>query len=226
MSTLGRQDVNPVRERGQVEMDESMGAWLDALASDTSAPGGGAAAGLLVATGAALVEMACGLTLHREKFRAVAGLMQATRARATALRARATELRAEDSAAFTAVTAAYALPRQSEAEKDSRSARIQKALHLATEVPLQTATVGAEILELAAAIAAAANPNVISDVGAAALSARAGVEASALNVRINLNAIKDAAYVQQRRGELEAVLARAEAAATKALAPVRAAIGW
>jgi formiminotetrahydrofolate cyclodeaminase len=207
-------------------MDESLGDWLDALASDKSAPGGGAAAGLMVATGAALVEMACGLTLHREKFRAVEGLMEATRARAAALRARATQLRAEDSAAFDAVTTAYALPRQSEAEKETRSASIQDALHLATEVPLQTASVGAEVLELAAAIAAAANPNVISDVGAAALAARAGVEASALNVRINLNALKDAGYVAERRGELEAVLARAEAAATQALAPVRAAIGW
>ncbi len=87
-------------------MDETLDGWLDALASQSATPGGGAAAALLVATGAALVEMACGLTLGREKFKDVEALMIATRSAAGDLRARADRLRIEDSAAFDEVSAA------------------------------------------------------------------------------------------------------------------------
>lgn len=206
-------------------MDETLEGWLAALASGSPTPGGGAASGLLIATGAALVEMASALTIGREKFRAVEPLMQRTAARASELRAAADALRTADAEAYDAVSGAYALPRATAEEKAARSARIQEALRGATEVPLRTAGVGVEVLELAAAMVDGVNPNVISDVGAGALSARAGAEAAALNVRINLVAIKDPAYVGAQREAISGLMVRAEAAALTVLAAVHAAIG-
>jgi formiminotetrahydrofolate cyclodeaminase len=205
-------------------VDETLASWLDALASQSATPGGGAAAALLVGTGAALVEMACGLTIGREKFKHVEALMIAARSEAGTLRARADRLRIEDSAAFDEVSAAYALPRGTLEEKALRTERIQHALRRATEVPLQSTETGVLVLEQAAAIAARANPNVISDVGAGALSARAGAEASALNVRINLAAIKDLAYAHDRSAVLGELLRRAAAATDTVLSVVNAAI--
>jgi formiminotetrahydrofolate cyclodeaminase len=206
-------------------MDETLEGWLTALGSGNPTPGGGAASALLIATGAALVEMTCNLTMGREKFRQVEDLMRRSGARAVALRAEADRLRGADAAAYDAVSDARALPRGTTEEKQARAARVQEALRGATEVPLRTAEVGVETLELAASIAEGVNPNAISDLGAAALSARAGAEAAALNVRINLVAIKDVAYAEQRRAALSALMVRAEAAALNVLAAVHAAIG-
>lgn len=203
----------------------SLVGWLDALAGSGPTPGGGAAAGLLAATGAALVEMACNLTIGREKYRAAEPLMLETRTRAAALRAQADTLREEDSSAYDAVSAARALPRATPEEKSARSAAIQQALRYATEVPLRTAALAMEVLQLASAIVEQANPNVISDVGAGALAARAGMDASGLNVRINLVAIKDEQYVARQGAALDSVLARGNAAADRVLAAVHAAIG-
>jgi formiminotetrahydrofolate cyclodeaminase len=205
-------------------MEETLNGWLDALASNAATPGGGAAAALLVATGAALVEMACGLTIGREKFKDVEPQMLQTRAAAANLRAEADRLRVEDSSAFDEVSAAYALPRATPDEKTFRTAQIQHALRHATEVPLRSTETGIAVLELAAAIASSANPNVISDVGAGALSARAGAEASALNVRINLASIKDEGYRSDRGAVLTQLLARAATATDTVLAAVNSAI--
>ena len=206
-------------------IEESLHGWLDALASDTATPGGGAAAALMIATGAALVEMVCGLTIGREKYREVEPLMIQTREKAAAVRVTAESLRREDSAAFDAVSAAYALPKGTPEEKQARSARIQEALRGATEVPLRTVVAGVELLDLAASIAQVANPNVVSDVGAGTLAARAGTDAASLNVRINLASIKDQEYVAMQKAALEALLARAVVTTDQVLSVVRKAIG-
>ena len=205
-------------------MSESVDGWLEALASEAPAPGGGAAAALLIAVGAALVEMVCNLTIGREKYRDVEPLMLETRTSAAALRRLADRLREEDTAAFESVTAAYGLPRATVEEKAARSVRIQEALRSATSVPLRTAEAGVGVLELAERVAVVANRNVISDAGAAALSARAGTDAAALNVKINLAAIRDPDYVSVQSAAIEAFLARAGRASGAVLSAVDATI--
>jgi formiminotetrahydrofolate cyclodeaminase len=198
----------------------TMDEWLEALASPVPAPGGGAAAALLVATGAALIEMASQMTLGREKYQAVEPLMRESAAAAAALRWSAADLADQDSAAFAGVSAAYALPRATDEEKAERNRRIQAALKQATAVPLRTTECGVGVLEQAAGIAAVVNRNLVSDIGAGVLAARAGTEAAALNVRTNLAALKDAAYVAEQAAVLAALLTRATAAADRAQAAV------
>jgi formiminotetrahydrofolate cyclodeaminase len=206
-------------------VEETLQEWLAGLAAPTATPGGGSAAALMVAAGAALVEMVCGLTIGREKFRAVEEQMRHTATQAALLRAEATRLREEDERAFGAVARAYALPRTTPEEKAARSAAIQHALHGATETPLRAVTVAVEVLELTAVIAAQANPTVISDAGAAVLAAHAGAQAAALNVRINLTLLRDQPFVARVRAELEALLARGEIATQTTLTTVHAALG-
>jgi len=206
-------------------MDETLEGWLAALASARPTPGGGSAAALLIATGAALVEMACNLTAGRERFSAVEPLMRESIVLAKAMRGEAATLRLADSAAYDAVSAAYALPRATAEEKGIRAAAIQDALRGATEVPMQQVQIGLAVLELAARLAEAANPNVISDVGAGALAARAGVDAAALNVRINLTLLKDPSYVEAQGSALASQMARAATTAAHVLDAVDAAIG-
>jgi formiminotetrahydrofolate cyclodeaminase len=170
---------------------QPIGAWLDELASAAPAPGGGAAAGLTAATGAALVAMVCNLTVGKPRYAAHEETMTAALARATELRAQALWLAEEDARVFGAVAAAYRLPRETEDDRRARSEAIRAALVEAAGVPLRTAEVAAEIIALARRILDGANVNVISDVAVAASSARAALEAAVVNVEVNLAALGD-----------------------------------
>src|SRR2546425_12846338 len=90
--------------------EETIARFLDELASGAPVPGGGAAAALEAALGAALVSMVCNLTIGKEKYRDYEQTMVEARATAEGLRAQARALVAEDSASFSAVGAAYARP--------------------------------------------------------------------------------------------------------------------
>jgi formiminotetrahydrofolate cyclodeaminase len=172
--------------------DESIGDWLDALASAAPAPGGGAAAGLQVAMAAALVEMVCNLTIGRPAYADHEAAMSAARDRARTLRADAVALVGEDAAAFSAVISAYKLPRESDDERGVRSEAIQRALASAADVPCRVARDAAETVSLGESILDGANPNVVSDIAAAAAAARAALDTARVNVEVNAASITDA----------------------------------
>src|SRR5579859_4956526 len=122
--------------------------FLDALASSTPTPGGGSASALAAAMGAAMVAMACNLTVGREKFQAVEADLRAVLTQATALQAQLTAAVDEDTRAYDAVSQAYKLPKASDAEKQARTAAIQQALQGASEVPLRVAQAAADVARL------------------------------------------------------------------------------
>ena len=183
--------------------DLKIGDWLDDLASESSAPGGGAAAALDAAVGAALISMVCNLTIGRPKYAEYDDTNKAALETATRLRAEALELAEADEAAFTKVTDAYKLPRATDEEKAARTAAIQASLIDAAGVPLRTAALCAEIISLAVKIEPGSNTNLISDVAVAAASARAALDSAALNVEINLGAMNDAANRDRIAAELK-----------------------
>jgi len=191
--------------------EQPIGSWLEELSSSAPAPGGGAAAALEVAMAAALVEMVCNLTIGKPAFAEHEALMTEARDRCAVLRVQATGLAAEDADAFTAVIAAYRLPK----EQDDRDGRIQDALVGAAEVPRRTAAAASEVLDLAERIVPGANPNVVSDAAAAAGAARGALQAALVNIDANRASITD----ESLRAELDDVaesierdLARADAA--------------
>jgi formiminotetrahydrofolate cyclodeaminase len=194
--------------------DETIGGWLDELASSAPAPGGGAAGALEVAMGAALVEMVCNLTIGKPAFAEHEATMTAARGRATEIRHDAVGLAAEDAAAFDAVIAAYRLPKDDE----GRPARIQEALAVAADVPRRTAAAASEVIDLAGQIVPGANPNVVSDAAAAAGAARGALQASLVNIDANRASITD----PQLRGELDEAARAIERDLTRADAVVAA----
>ncbi|MFL6073421.1 MAG: cyclodeaminase/cyclohydrolase family protein [Mycobacteriales bacterium] len=175
-----------------------MREWLDRLASSAPAPGGGAAAAVQAAVGAALLEMVCNLTIGKPRYAAVEEAMTVARAEASAARAEALELADADAEAFGAVSEAYRLPR----EQEDRPARIQQALVGAAEVPLRTAELATRLIALAGSIRADANQTVVSDVAVAAVSARAALESAVINVEVNLALITDAGVRDRLAGQL------------------------
>ena len=188
--------------------DEAIRLFLDELAASGATPGGGSAAAVAGAMGAALVSMVCNLTIGKEKFSGVEAQMKEILARSEALRAELTQLMADDVAAFNAVMAAFRLPKATEADKRGRGEAVQASLKQATLTPLATARACAEVIELCQSVVDMGNPNAISDAGAGAACAQAGLKAAALNVFINLPSLKDESFVLTRRAELEQILTR------------------
>lgn len=177
--------------------DLSLVAFTDALAARTPTPGGGSLAAYMAACGAATASMAMRFT-SGEKYAAVASRMAECAEELDRLRARALGLVQSDSASYDRVTAAYALPKSTEAEKSTRTAAIQAALTGALEVPFETMQVSVEALGLAAEAAGSINPNLASDCASGALALGAAVESAWLNVKINAGSIKDAEYVKAK----------------------------
>ncbi len=182
--------------------EETIGSWLDRLASAAPAPGGGAAAAMNAAVGAALVAMVANLTVGREKYAEHEAHVREVRDRADALRVRAVRLADDDAEAFTALMATYRLPRDSETDKAHRTTAIQEATRTAARVPLDIAATAAEVIGLAESLPGRSNPSVLSDVGVAAASAMSALESAALNVEINLASLHDADVKAELTAEL------------------------
>lgn len=181
---------------------ETIGEWLGDLASAAPSPGGGAAAAMNAAIGAALISMVCNLTVDNPRYAEHKPTMSRVRDRADALRRDCLSLADADSRAFGAVVAAYKLPKATEEDKRARTGAIQDALAHAAEVPLRTAALAAEVIDLAEDILPGANVNVLSDVAVAASSARAALDSAVVNVEINLAAMHDEAARRTIAGPL------------------------
>jgi formiminotetrahydrofolate cyclodeaminase len=181
-----------------------VGDWLDALASDAPAPGGGAAAALNLAVGAALVSMVCNLTIGKPRYADHEATMKEVLDLAEAQRAAAVDLAHEDAAAFAGVSAAYRLPKDSDENKAARTAAIQEALGAAADVPLATVAAAVDVIGLAGRILDGANVNVLSDVAVAASSARSALQAARINVEVNLTSMSEPARRDALQARLEA----------------------
>jgi formiminotetrahydrofolate cyclodeaminase len=186
--------------------DGSVQALLDELAGSSATPGGGSAAALAGAMGAALLNMVCNLTISKKQFAAVEDELRGVLEEAEALRRQLTSLADADTRAFDRVMAAYRLPKETEEERATRQAAIQRALQAATQVPLETAAACATVVKLTARVIAKVNPNALSDAGTAALLAEAGLRGAQLNVGINLTSIRDPDFGQEKQKHLTQVL--------------------
>lgn len=205
--------------------NSSIATFLDDLASERPTPGGGGAAAICGAIGAALVSMVANLTIGKKNYEAVSEDLAAVNAKAEALRAELTGAIEEDVVAFDAVMGAYGLPRATDEEKAQRTAAIQAALKEATLAPLRAVKACYEVILLSAAVADKGNLNVISDAGVAVLAANAGLRSAALNVYINAKSIKDREFADKQIAEVEALLAQAAETTESVYRIVRTKIG-
>jgi formiminotetrahydrofolate cyclodeaminase len=183
-----------------------LGTFLDELASGAPTPGGGSAAAIMGAMGAALVSMVCNVTIGKKGHEAVESEMKSVRDESEKLRLRLTALVAEDVAAFDALMAAYRLPKSSEEDKSRRATAIQSSLLGATETPLKCARACAEVVALSRRAGEKGYASVISDAGVGVLAANTALRSAALNVYINAPSLKDRDYADAATAELEQLL--------------------
>jgi len=170
--------------------DQTIGDFLDELAGRVPAPGGGAAAALLAAQGAALLGMVARYTTG-EKYAEHQVTVSRIISEVDELRNIALRLADADADAFLAVADAYRLPRSTGEEQAARAAAVGQALANAAWPPAQVISLAGMVVDLAEALVVIGNHNVISDVAAAAECARAAASTARINVEINLAAVSD-----------------------------------
>ena len=190
---------------------DSIETFLTELASAAPTPGGGGAAAISGAMGAALVSMVCNLTIGKKKYVEVEAELKEVLAKSEGLRVVLTGMIGEDVQAFDAVMGAYGLPKATDDEKAARAEKIQAALKTACDVPLACCRACRAVIDLAAITADKGNLNVVSDAGVAVLSAYAGLRSAALNVYVNAKGLDDRAFAGERLKELETLLGEAGA---------------
>ena len=178
-------------------VDYKVSEFMQLLASEAPAPGGGSAAALAGATGASLAAMVAALTLGKEKYREHEVQTAVLQDNGNKLQARFLELIDADTAAFNEVSAAYKLPKQTAEEKTKRQEAIEDALKNATKTPFAMMEAALECLRVVATAVGKTNVSAASDLGVAAYSLRAATEGAWLNVLINLGGIKDETFVIQ-----------------------------
>jgi methenyltetrahydrofolate cyclohydrolase len=199
---------------------ETIDRYLHRLASSEPIPGGGSAAALVAAAGAALVAMVARICEASPKYAANRELSSRLAACGDEMIKQLDAARDRDEKAFARVVAAQLLPRSTEAEKESRTGVLEAALIGAAEEPLHAAAIALDVLRLAAQALEIPNRNLASDVGCAAEFGYAALAACTYNVRVNHRYIRNDALIDKQ----EKTLRRYDDEATMLLSKVRAAV--
>ncbi len=181
---------------------EPLEKYITDAASGNPTPGGGSVSALVGALGTTMAEMSANFTMGREKFKNVEPQVKQILDVCTKGREDLLVLMQKDTEAYEKVSNAYGMPKSTPEEKAARTQTIQNALTHAMEIPLVTARCCLKMLEAIQELVNIANPNLISDVGAAAIFAEAALRGARLNVEANLATLKDEALVSNIRKQI------------------------
>jgi len=176
--------------------------YLEKAAAGTAVPGGGSVAALNASLAAGLTEMVANLTIGKKGYEAVADEMHDIAGRAAELREKLTAAIDRDADAYSAVMAAFKLPKATDPEMELRKQEIQKAFKQAALVPLEVANHAVNVIDLAGRAVDSGNKNAVTDGVVAAMNARTAALAALYNVKINLVSIEDDEFVKELTREI------------------------
>lgn len=172
------------------------------LASEEVPPGGGSAAAISGLMGASLLEMAVNYSLKSPDQAVDSELLLAKQADLSRLHIELTILIDRDALALRGLLAAAGLPENGAEKEQARRLALQKAIKLAAEVPIETASACLEVVEIAKAIVTKVDKLVVSDLMAGVAMAHAGIVGSLLSTAINLNEMEDESLVKALKGQI------------------------
>jgi glutamate formiminotransferase/formiminotetrahydrofolate cyclodeaminase len=189
--------------------------FVDELSRDSATPGGGSVAALCGALSAALSSMVAALTWSGKGLEERRPQMREWGESAQAAQDWFLTAADRDASAYQKVLQARRLPRKTEKDKAVRAEALARANEEAARVPLEVLERSVSALELARGVASHGLTASCSDAGVAGACALAAAEGAALNVRVNLPSIGDAAAARLLVSRQVELLARARALAAE-----------
>lgn len=185
---------------------QTLEAFSEDLGSSLSTPGGGAAAALSAAQGASLVAMVCSLTVGKEKYAQHQELAEEFLQKSRGLEKECLDLMDKDAIAFHEMMAVYKMPKSTPEEKEAHSKAKISALKACILPPMDVMEISVEGLSLIRGVLGKSNVNAVSDLGAAAVFFKSALEASWLNVVINLKDLPEDKFTKTQRNLGEELL--------------------
>ncbi len=169
--------------------------FLNELASNSPAPGGGSIAALSASLAAALNSMVINLTVGKKAYNAydesVKESITESLNKTLQLKEEFLNIMEEDTQVFLKVMDAFKMPKETEEEKKLRKQKIDEAYKLALDVPRKLSKKAFQLYDYLKVSVEYGNINAISDAGVAALLLQTAIESAVLNVKINLSSVEE-----------------------------------
>ena len=172
-------------------MDQSGNEFIKELSTNNPAPGGGSVSAFAGAMGASLASMVAVLTHEKKEFFTRKEEMNDIGVEAQQLKDRLAFLVDEDTKAFNRVMEANRLSDGTDEERKIKESAIEESNKYAIQIPMETAELSFQVMELSEKLVEWGNPNSVSDAGVAAEVGLAAVRGACMNVKINLPGIDD-----------------------------------
>ena len=200
---------------------ESCRKFVEVLASDAPAPGGGGAAALVGAIGTALGNMVGSLTVGKKKYAEVEAEIIELKAKCDTLQKELLDQVEADEVNFLPLAKAYGIPK----DDPNRDAVMEEATIIACSTPMKIMELCCQAIEYISVFAAKGSRLAVSDAGCGAVCCKAALQAASLNVFINTKTLKDRAVADELNNKTNALLEKYCAMADAIFVDVKAGFG-
>ena len=201
-------------------LDNPCTNFLSELASKAAVPGGGGAAALGGAIGMCLSNMVGNLTVGKKKYADVEDEVKDLLKRGDTVIEQLKRLVDKDAEVFGPLSKAYGLPKDTPEQIKQKEETIEECSKVACSVPMEIMRNAYEGIKIHSRMGQIGSMLAISDVGCGVIFLKSALIAGSLNVIINLNTIKDPAFLENTRAEMNKLLADGAKLADETLALV------
>ncbi len=200
---------------------ESCRKFVEVLASDAPAPGGGGAAALVGAIGTALGNMVGSLTLGKKKYADVQDEIIALKAKCDDLQKQLLDQVEADEVNFLPLARAYGIPK----DDPSRDKIMEEATVIACSTPMHIMELCCQAIDCIRVFADKGSRLAVSDAGCGAVCCKAALQAASLNVFINTKTLKNREVAEEMNAKALNMLQVYGAKADEIFATVKAGFG-
>ena len=197
---------------------ESCRKFVEVLASDAPAPGGGGAAALVGAVGTALGNMVGSLTVGKKKYADVEAEIMALKAKCDDLQTQLLNQVEMDEINFLPLAKAYGIPK----DDPNRDTVMEEATIIACSTPMHIMELCCEAIDCIKVFADKGSRLAVSDAGCGAVCCKAALQAASLNVFINTKSLKNRAVAEEMNAKAIGMLDKYCALADEIFESVRA----
>ena len=200
---------------------ENCRKFVEVLASDAPAPGGGGAAALVGAIGTALGNMVGSLTVGKKKYAEVEAEIIALKAKCDALQTELLNQVEMDEVNFLPLAKAYGIPK----DDPNRDKIMEEATIIACSTPIKIMELCCQAIEYIKVFAAKGSRLAVSDAGCGAVICKSALQAASLNVFINTKGMKNREIAEEMNAKCLGMLATYGAMADEIFNTVKAGFG-
>ena len=195
--------------------------FVEVLASNEPAPGGGGAAALVGAIGTALGNMVGSLTVGKKKYADVEAEIIALKEKCDALQTELLNQVEADEVNFLPLAKAYGIPK----DDPNRDKIMEEATLIACSTPMKIMELCCEAIEYIKVFAEKGSRLAVSDAGCGAVCCKAALQAASLNVFINTKTLKNREIAEELNAKANGMMDKYCAMADEIFTVVKAGFG-